>query len=108
MPEDPNDHVAMEFHGLVSDLQHNDVQRFEDDRKKQSELRAAMRRADPTIGLSAGELLKKLDGDLETTDRKVQGELDRIDAEAKAAADKLRVAREPLPEGHFPRPPENE
>lgn len=107
MPENSEDYVAMEFHGLVSDLQRNDVQKFEEDRKKQAELRAAMRRADPSVGLNAGELLKKMDGDPETTARKVQGELDRMDTEVKAAVDKLKASREPLPEGHFPPPPES-
>jgi hypothetical protein len=108
MPEDVEDYVAMEFHGLVSDLQRGDVERFEEDRKKQAELRAALRRADPTRGLNAGELLKKLDGDPETANRKVQDELDRIDRESKAAADKNKNRAAPLPEGHFPPPPDTE
>jgi hypothetical protein len=108
MPEDVNDHVAMEFHGLVLDLQRGDVERFEADQKKQAELRAALRRADSTNGLNAGELLKKMDGDPETANRRMQGDLDRIEREAKAAADKQKVTRAALPEGHFPPPPENE
>ncbi len=108
MPEDVDDHVAFEFHGLVSDLQRNDVARFEEEQKKQAELRAALRRGTPNQGMSAGELLKKLDGDPDAADRKVQSELDRIDREAKVSADKQKVAREPLPEGNFPPPPDTE
>lgn len=108
MPDNVEDYVAMEFHGLVSDLQSNDVKRFEAEQKRQAEARAQLRRADPAQGLSAGELLKKMDGDPETSNRRVQEELDRLDREAKAAADKQRVSREPLPDGYFPPPPENE
>jgi len=110
MPEDVEEYVAMEFHGLVSDLQRNDVQRFEDDQKKQAQLRAALRHADPARGVSlnASELLKKIDGDPEVANRRVQEELDRVDRDAKAAADKQKVALAPLPEGHFPPPPETE
>lgn len=107
MPENIEEHVAMEFHGLVSELQNNDVKRFEEEQRKQAQQRAMLRRADPSNGLSAGELLKKMDGDPEGANRRVQDDLDRIDREAKAAADKLRVTREQLPDGHFPPPPEN-
>jgi tRNA U55 pseudouridine synthase TruB len=106
MPEDVNDHVAMGFHGLVSELQRNDVARFDEDQKKQAEQRAALRRATPHQGLNAGELLKKLDGDPEDANRRVQDDLDRIDREAKAAADKSKP--EPLLEGCFPPPPVSE
>jgi hypothetical protein len=108
MPDNVEDHVAMEFHGLVSDLQHGDLERFEAEHKKQAELRAQLRRADPARGLNAGDLLKKLDGDPAIANRKVQEELDRLDREAKVAADKQKAVREPLPEGHFPPPPDNE
>ncbi len=108
MSDDINDHVAMEFHGLVLDLQRGDVERFEAEHKKQAEKRAALRRADPTRGLNADELLKKIDGDPETTNRRMQDELDRIDREAKMTTDKQKVSREPLPEGRFPPPPDNE
>lgn len=97
----------MEFHGLVSDLQRGDVERFEEDRKKQAKLRALLRSATPGQGLNAGELLKKMDGDPEAANRKVQDEIDRIDREAKVEADKNKSRREPLPEGHFPPPPDN-
>lgn len=107
MPDNPDEHVAMEFHGLVSELQTNDVKRFEEERRRQAELRAQLRQADPSQGLNAGELLKRMDGDPATANRRVQEELDRVDREAKAAADKLKTAREPLPDGHFPPPPEN-
>lgn len=106
--DDQEDYVAMEFHGLVSDLQTNDVKRFEAEQKKQAELRAALRRADPSSGLNAGELLKRMDGDPEAANKKIQDELDRIDVAAKAAADKQKASRGALPEGHFPPPPENE
>jgi hypothetical protein len=109
MPEDVEEHVALMFHGLVHDLQHNDVARFEEDQKKQSEARALLRRQQPHQGLSAGELLKKLDGDPEDAHKKVMDDLDRIDREVKAAADKSDSAkRGPLLEGSFPPPPVSE
>jgi len=107
MPEDVEDYVAKEFHGLVSDLQRNDVVRFEEERKKQAELRAALRRTSGQ-GMSAGDLLRRLDGDPADADRKVQAELDRVDKDAKAAVDKSQSKAAPLPEGHFPPPPECE
>lgn len=118
MPEDVDEHVAFEFHGLVSDLQRNDVERFEEEQKKQALQRAMMRIASrpagphqgglPNQGLNASELLKALDGDPEAANRRVQEDLDRIDREAKVSADKLKTQREPLPEGNFPPPPGSE
>lgn len=110
MPEDPDEHVAMEFHGLVSDLQRGDVERFEADLKHQARLRAELRRSDPDRGggLSAGELLKKMDGDPEAAGKKLQDELDRAASEAKVATDKQKEVRAALPDGHFPPPPEKE
>jgi hypothetical protein len=108
MPDDVDEHVATEFHSLVSDLQANDVRRAEEEHRRQAELRAALRRSDPSSGLNAGELLKKLDGDSETDARRAQAELDKIEREAKSAADKAKARQEPLPDGHFPPPPEGE
>lgn len=105
MPDNLEDHVAMEFHGLVSDLQRNDVARFEDEQKKLAADRAALRRSTPNQGLSAGELLKKLDGDPEVANRKIQEDLDRIDRDARELATKQKAHSEPLPEGNFPPPP---
>jgi hypothetical protein len=107
MPDNLEEYVAMEFHALVSDLQRGDVERFEEEQKKQAAQRAALRAADPSRGLNAGDLLKKMDGDPEAANRRIQDELDRVELEAKAAADKQKAAREPLPDGHFPPPPEN-
>jgi len=108
MPDSVEDHVAFEFHGLVSDLQHNDVRRFEEEQKRQAQQRAALRASTPGQGLNAAELIKRLDGDPEAANRRVQDDLDRIDREARAAADKAKVKQEPLPDGHFPPPPESE
>lgn len=107
MPDNPEEHVAFEFHGLVSDLQRGDVERFEEKHKLEAMQRALLRRASGT-GLSAGELLKKMEGDPESANRRVQEELDRLERDAKAAADKQKAAREPLPQGHFPPPPDSE
>lgn len=107
MPDNVEDHVATEFHGLVSDLQRGDLEQVEAAHKRQAQERLLLRLAAPNRGLTAGELLKKMDGDPEEANRRVQEELDRVDREAKAAADKQRATREPLPEGHFPPPPEN-
>ena len=107
MPEDIDEHVAMEFHGLVADLQRNDVARFEEEQKQQAAQSAMLRKVTPNHGLSAGELLKKLDGDPADAARKVQDDLDRIEREAKAAAEQTKGKQAPLPEGHFPPPPEN-
>ncbi len=108
MPEDAEDHVAAMFHGLVSDLQRGDVARFEEEQRKQGELRAALRRQVPGHGLSAGELLKKIDGDPEEAAKKVQADLDRIDRDAKAAAERARPRQDPTVGGHFPPPPDSE
>lgn len=108
MPDDVDEHVATEFHNLVSDLQANDVKRAEEEHRRQAELRAALRRSNPSGGLNAGELLKKLDGDPEADVRRAQAALDRIEREAKTAVDKAKLRQEPLPDGHFPPPPEGE
>lgn len=107
MPEDTEDHVATMFHGLISDLQRNDVARFEEDQKKQAELRAKLRQENPERGLSTGELLKKIDGDPEDANRKMQADLARIDQESKTAA-AVKAKVEPMPDGHFPPPPSSE
>lgn len=107
MPEE-DEHVAFEFHGLVADLQRNDVVRFEQEHKAERRRRADLRASTPGAGLNAGELLKKLDGDPSEADRKVKEMLDRIDRDAKAAVEKTQRAREPMPEGSFPPPPESE
>lgn len=105
MPDDIQDHVAFEFHGLVSDLQRNDVMKFEEDRKRQAQARAQLRADTPGQGLSAGELLKKIDGDPGDSTRAMQTELDRIEREAREAVDKSRAKLIPLPDGNFPPPP---
>jgi hypothetical protein len=102
--EDAEDHVAMMFHGLVTDLQQADVARFEEEHKQQVAARAALRATQPVMGMSAAELLRKLDGDPEDADRKVRDSLDRVDREAGAAAE-VKDKQEPLPMGHFPPPP---
>lgn len=106
MPEDPNEFVAMEFHGLVTDLQQNDVRRFEEEQKRDREARAALRHQNPANGMSAGELLKAMDGDPELAKLKIHEELARQSKEAQAAvAEKEKKANEPLPAGGFPPPP---
>lgn len=106
MPEDDvNEHVAQMFHGLVSDLQRGDVERFEAEQKKEREARAALRSQQPGIGMSGSELLKKLDGDPEDAQRRIDEELARINREAKAAADAKDKSGEALPSDHFPPPP---
>jgi hypothetical protein len=108
MPEDPEEHVALMFHGLVSDLQTNDVARFEEEQRKEREARAALRHQDPYQGLSASELLKKIDGDPAEALRKVHDDLARINKEAQAAVAEKDKQHEVLPEGHFPPPPTSE
>lgn len=108
MPDDVEEHVAVAFHGLVSDLQHNDMARFEEEQKKQAQLRLLLRRQTPHQGLTAGELLKKLDGDPAEAQAKMQDDLSRIEREAKAAAAEKDKQNEPLPQGYFPPPPASE
>jgi hypothetical protein len=103
--KDPNDHIAQQFHGLISDLQRGDVERFEADQRKQAEARAALRRQVPNQGLSASELLKDMDGDPEEEKRKIQEELMRLNKEAQAAAAAKSPQNEPLPAEFFPPPP---
>lgn len=105
MPEDPEDHVAMMFHGLVSDLQTNDVARFEEEQKKERAARAALRHQIPNQGMNAGELLKKLDGDPADEQKRIETELARMSKEAQAAVAEKDKKNEPLPSGHFPPPP---
>lgn len=107
MPEDPDDHVAMMFHGLVSDLQHNDVAQFDADQKKQAAARAALRKQEPSQGMTAGELLKMLDGDPAEDLKRMERELQRVEAEAKAAVAERDKRAEPLPSGFFPPPPKS-
>lgn len=103
---DPNNHMAESFPLLISDLQRGDVARFEADQKKDREARAALRQQNPDQGLTAGELMKKIDGDPVEGQRKVEVELDRMSKEAQAAvAQKDKSSNEPLPAGHFPPPP---
>lgn len=104
MPDD-EEHVAMMFHGLVSDLQRNDVARFEAERKKERDARAALRHEAPNCGMNASELLKKLDGDPAEEQRKIETELARMGKEAQAAADLKDKKNDHLPIGHFPPPP---
>lgn len=105
MPDDPDEHVAMMFHGLVSELQHADVARFEAEQKKERAARAALRHQSPNHGMNAGELLKKLDGDPADDQKRIDAELARMSKEAHAAAAEKDKKNEPLPAGHFPPPP---
>lgn len=104
MSDDINDHVAAAFHGLVADLQRNDVVAFDDDLKRQAAARAELR-ARAAAGMTAGELLRQLDGDPEENARKVVAALDKIDREAKAAAAATQDQRGAMTDGHFPPPP---
>lgn len=105
MPDDTEDHVAQMFHGLVLDLQTNDVARFEAEQKREREARAALRHQVPGHGMNAAELLKKLDGDPADEQRRIETELARMGKEAQAAAAEKDKKNEPLPIGHFPPPP---
>jgi hypothetical protein len=104
---DPNETVALMFHGLISDLQTNDVERFEAAQKKEREARRALRHQDPAYqGMNAGELLKKLDGDPADDQKRIDAELARMSKEAQAAAaEKDKDKNAPLPAGYFPPPP---
>jgi hypothetical protein len=104
-PEDPEEHVAMMFHGLVTELQTNDVTRFEAEQKREREARAALRHSIPNQGMSAGELLKKIDGDPADDQKRIEAELARMTKEAQAAAAEKDKKNEPLPAGFFPPPP---
>lgn len=108
MPEDVDEHVAMMFHGLVSDLQHNDVAQFEEQQRKERAARDALRAQTPDQGLNAAELLKLIDGDPAEQQRKIQDDLVRINKEAQAAVTLKDKQTEALPEGHFPPPPVSE
>lgn len=106
MPNDDiENHMAETFPLLVSDLQRGDVLRFEEEQRKEREARAALRKQEPNQGLTAAELLKKIDGDPLDGQRKVEDELARINKEAQAAAAQKDKTNEPLPAGHFPPPP---
>lgn len=104
--DDIENHMAESFPLLVSDLQRGDVLRFEEEQKKERAARAALRAQDPANqGLTANELIKKIDGDPLDGQRKVELELDRMAKEAQAAAASKDKQNEPLPAGHFPPPP---
>ncbi len=103
--DDIENHVAESFPLLVADLQRGDVLRFEEEQKRQAEQRAALRQQVPNQGMTAAELLKKIDGDPEAAQRKIEDELARIGKEAQAAAAQKDKTNEPLPVGHFPAPP---
>jgi hypothetical protein len=105
MPDDIETYMAESFPLLISDLQRGDVVRFEAEQKKLSEQRAALRQQTPNQGLTAGELLKKIDGDPAEGQRKMEEDLARINKEAQAAAAQKDKANEQLPAGHFPPPP---
>jgi hypothetical protein len=105
MPDDIENHMAESFPLLIADLQRGDVVRFEAEQKKLAEQRAALRQQTPNQGMTAGELLKKIDGDPEAAQRKLEEELARIGKEAQAAAAQKDKSNEPLPAGHFPPPP---
>lgn len=105
MPEDNELPVAQMFHGLVSDLQRGDVERFEAEQKKEREQRAALRALEPGSGLSGSELLKSFDGDPDEAQRRVDEELARINREAQAAVAAKDKSAEALPTDHFPPPP---
>jgi hypothetical protein len=105
MADDPDEYVAMMFHGLVSELQANDVSRFDAELKRDREARAALRQQDPKLGMNAGELLKKMDGDPADVQRKIQDDLAKTSKDALAAAVAKDPKNEPLPIGHFPPPP---
>lgn len=109
MTDDPNEHVAQMFHGLVADLQRGDIEQFDASHKKEREARAALRKETPNQGLSAGELLKKMDGDPAEAEKRMLEELARISKEAQAAAAAHKEKKDaPLPDGHFPPPPTSE
>jgi hypothetical protein len=105
MPDDIENHMAESFPLLIADLQRGDVVRFEAEQKKLAEQRAALRAQTPNQGLTAAELLKKIDGDPADAQRKVEEELARISKEAQAAAAQKDKSNEQLPAGHFPPPP---
>jgi hypothetical protein len=105
MAENPDEHVAMQFHGLIADLQRGDVEKFEADQRRQAEARSALRKQVPNQGLSASELLKGMDGNPEEDQRRLQEELTRLNKEAQTAAAAKSPQNEPLPQGHFPPPP---
>lgn len=106
MADNPDEQVALLFHGLVSDLQFNDVAKFEEAQKKERVARDALRHEAPNHGMNAAELLKKLDGDPADEQKRIESELTRMGKEAQvAAAEKEKTKNEPLPIGFFPRPP---
>lgn len=105
MPDEVDEHVSQMFHGLVSDLQRGDVERFEAEQKREREARAALRAQQPGVGLSGSELLKKIDGDPEEAQRRIDEELARVNREAQAAAAAKDKSNEALPQDHFPPPP---
>jgi len=102
--DDIENHMAESFPMLVGDLQRGDVLRFEEEQKKDRAARLALRQ-EGNRGMTAGELLKKMDGDPTDHQRQVDVELDRMSKEAQAAAASKDKQNEPLPAGHFPPPP---
>lgn len=97
------DYVAEVFGSLIADLQRGEVEAFEqrmaEDRKRRLELRALA--GDNT--LSAGELLKKIDGDPADAQRKLDEELERVRREAASTAAR-KAKTDELPQDHFPAP----
>jgi hypothetical protein len=105
MTEDVNNHVAQIFPTLVSDLVRSDVDRFDAEQQKDREARAALRKQRQETGMTAGELLRNLDGDPDEAQRRLQEDLARTNKEAQAAVAEKDKKNEPLPSTHFPPPP---
>lgn len=103
MAEDPERQVAEIFPTLVADLQRGDVARFDEQQKAERVAREALRRENQP-GLTASELMKKIDGDPADDIRRIQDELTKINKDAAAAVSKVKK-EEPLPSGFFPPPP---
>ena len=57
--------------------------------------------------MTAGELLKKLDGDPAEDQKKVDRELQRVEDDSKKAVADMNKRAEPLPTGYFPPPPKS-
>lgn len=104
MPDDVDAHVAMVYHDLISDLQRNDVEQFDAAQRREREARAALRRQTPDQGLTAGELLRRMDGNPEEEQKRVEATFDKLNQEVKDAA---KGKDEPLPSTHFPSPPKS-
>jgi len=102
---DPADVVAMVMHGLIANLQDDAVKQADERHKEEREAMLALRQESGARGVSASELLRELtDDDPERKLKELNNEMDRVAAEAEAAAKAKGDTDEDLPTDRYPPP----